>query len=495
MGCFSCLAASPEGHGGNLCTALTLVRKHPSLLSCAAITHIGTVLAVLRHTDRACLDDFLAVAPGNAVSSLFGKAIKGMSRQRLLEALPPLLNNRELHESMAKIFVILDAGCLLELLDAVPAEKLATLLKSDPIKLEAVVRAVDGNSDSIKAVFVPVLQEPQALLEGTLVPLISRLHEPEYLGELVNYVPVRTLLWILRKVEAEKLVAILDAFGPEDFLPNGNMIVLLQKATDDPDLVESKVVPLLQEGCPEKLSPVVRRVAPESLLAILRRVEAADLIRLLEHTNTEIVVSLLNGPLEVAVLHTSSFLADQLRDPTAAAAVERITDGLGSGVAQVKEAINRGKIERGVDHQEAYRFGDFTRGVVADISDKTKPIISRQKEALAEISDTAKDAMARHKEAVAEMSDKAKDALARQKEKAGASLSEMQDAVRRSKEDALRRGKEFGDFTKGLVSGITEQARRASGTSLGQERHAQAEATDHSEDLPSDPLVGHRDSR
>ena len=112
------------------------------------------------------------------------------------------------------------------------AHKLTIVLKEAPTeKLTALITCVNGGR--IELVLIPVLQEPEQLLQGTLVPLLSQVEQPERVAAVVNHAEPEVLLRLLRELDAARLVALVNVLDREDFEPEGSAISLLQALADE----------------------------------------------------------------------------------------------------------------------------------------------------------------------------------------------------------------------------------------------------------------------
>lgn len=331
----------------------------------------GTVFGLWLRTDAHAVDSFLRDAPEHIMSSAFPALLQHVRRKDMLKAVPFLLNNTDLHPALLATMTTLGTCCLSRLLVEVPKTKLAIVLRvPDPDKIVAVAMGV--SSDRAGDVLVPVLQESESLLESVLVPVMCIAKEPRHIGMLANEVPVQVLLRLLRGLNAHDMVSVLDSMCCEDLGQEGNASVLLRSVADEPDLVDSKIVPLMQRGNGEKIAKMVHCVPPKKLLELLRRIELDDLLKLLEHTNIDLAIQVLNGPLEAAVSHCSSMVGLALNNPHIATAAERMTDRVNADIARVQNFVAKGKQERGAFADDSYHFGDMTRGLLAHVSEAVR---------------------------------------------------------------------------------------------------------------------------
>lgn len=347
------------------CSVMALVCAYPRLLSCTVIRHPCKTVILLRNTEVAALRQLLEVVPRATAQGIMHHLLNDLSRRQFFEVLPPLLNAEHLRGPLALILQLLEPQHAVVVINAVPVRKLAIVLAAPPEALAAVVTAVDLSR--LETVLIPVLQESEALLQGTLVPLLQQVRRPAGLGDMMNRADLPVLLWILRGVDAPHLAAFLDALEPADFAEGSTLMAFLKLAAEDPDLVDEKVLPLLRQGDPENVVPFMRGVNLQQLVAVLNHVDAEGLLRLLANTNTELAVRMCNGPLEdvVKLCSVAWGFAEALRNPLAAHAIRHSSNALNLVAAGIEGSLHRGKEVRGANSQASYKLGDITRGLLA----------------------------------------------------------------------------------------------------------------------------------
>mmetsp|Transcript_122559 Transcript_122559/g.357896 ORF Transcript_122559/g.357896 Transcript_122559/m.357896 type:complete len:392 (-) Transcript_122559:304-1479(-) len=349
------------------CSLLALTCQYPGLLSCTLLRHPCRTGTLLRHADARAVRGLLELVPQHTARDIFRELLRGVDRRGFFDVVAPIINTTAVRAPLALLLQRLEPRHAVEIVNAVPADKLAAALEAPPEALIAVIAAVDP--ERFREALIPLMQEPTSVISGTFVPLLARISHPDRLGAIVNQAASRVLLWIVRGLEVARLAALLDLFEPVDLAPGGTLMSLLEGAADDPELVDTKVLPLLRRGDPALVVPFLRGASVEQLLALLRRVETDNLVRLLENTNTELAVRLCNGPLEDAVrlCIVADGLGGVMRNPLAAQAVRQGTDALNSFLHDVQASVDRGKEARGVGREGSYRFGDVTRGVLSRI--------------------------------------------------------------------------------------------------------------------------------
>ncbi|CAL1138796.1 unnamed protein product [Cladocopium goreaui] len=293
-----------------------------------------------------------------------------------MDVLVPLLSSAELQpQVLAMLNSLGSSGAMLVVLNSAPKGKLSIVLKAPVEVLVPVVSATTAGS--ARDVLVPVLQESDELLSGTLVPLLGLVTEPERMAMVVNQVQAKVLIPILRGVRAEKLAAILNGLNKEDLALSGcagQLLQLLGTAGRLPAL--EKVVPLMDQAESGKMLRLVQGIPAEKMLDVLQSLETKDVLRLLEtlgssalpaisrNTNADFVVRLFNGPLDSVVSTMAGSVASALTDRTIAELVKHSTDTIQAGLAKADDVLARGQQARGGDAM-GYQFGDLTRGLLS----------------------------------------------------------------------------------------------------------------------------------
>lgn len=370
-------------------SAASLIRENPGLLRVSILRHVHKLTALLDAMDLEVLRSFLAEVPDKTLKVALPALLKGVRQERFLKVLAPLLALEDMHSTAADLLRLVDSCRVAMLVNEIELEKLLIMLRAPPEALAQLVSTIDDKA--IEGVLAPVLREPNELLETTLVPLLVNVQHPERLSAVVNAVDADVMLPLLRGVPAPRLAALVDAFDAEDFEQEGAVLVLLKNLGGEPSLMEQKVLPLVSACEVAKLTPLVQGVKASQLLEVLRLVDVDGVVRILENTNAEFAVRLFNGPLEAVVSNIVGGLAEAVRNPLAASAMKQVTDSLNEGLTNVdkvfedvRNMVRRGKEERGVSDAAEYKFGDFTRGLIADASIRGKDLHGKLTKAISQ---------------------------------------------------------------------------------------------------------------
>ena len=254
---------------------------------------------------------------------------------------------------------------MLVVLNRAPKGKLSIVLKAPVEVLVPVVSATTAGS--ARDVLIPVLQEPDEVLNGTLVPLLGLVKEPERMAMVVNQVSAEVLVPILRGVRPEPLAEILNGLTEEDLSPEGpaaQLLVRLGETATTIALADAKVVPLMDQAEPSKMVRLVQGIPAEKLLPVLESLEIKEVLTLLENTNADFVVRLFNGPLDSVVSTMAGSFAVALADRNIAELVKHSTDTIQAGLAKADDVLARGQQARG-EGSTGYQFGDLTRGLLS----------------------------------------------------------------------------------------------------------------------------------
>lgn len=358
---------------------MSLALSHPGLISKATVRHPCKIVALLSQAEVGPVSGLCSAVPEATLGGVLARIVGELSLERLSSVLVPLLNEERIQGSLIGLLTVLDAGCIAQVLCEVALEKLLIILGAPAAALTALVAGVHAGRFS--EILIPILREPSELLERQLLPLVAQVQDPARISAIVNQAELDVLLRLLRGVDAAKLVALMNALEPEDFLPGGAAPTLLHAMGDERGLTRDKVLPLLQHSDARKLAPLVQQVSARQLLEVLRRVEVDGVLRLLESANIELVVRVFKGPLEAAVSLVAGSLADAVRNPRVATTVRQLTDALNDGFVAaekgmqgVREAVRRVQTEHGMEVDEDPRhmgdLGDLTRVLLVDVADR-----------------------------------------------------------------------------------------------------------------------------
>eukprot|EP00928_Gymnodinium_smaydae_P040968 TRINITY_DN27748_c0_g1_i2.p1 TRINITY_DN27748_c0_g1~~TRINITY_DN27748_c0_g1_i2.p1 ORF type:complete len:336 (-),score=27.21 TRINITY_DN27748_c0_g1_i2:32-1039(-) len=223
-------------------------------------------------------------------------------------------------------------------------------------------------------------------------------------------------------VDVARIVGILNGLELLDVSRDGNLVQLLACVATDLDMLESKVIPFIQRASPDQFLPILRGVKARQLLEVLRSLSVDDLILLLTNTDPELVVRLLNGPLEGVTPIAANGLAAVMRDPRAAQTVSDVS-------RRLNECMQRGEA-----------FADELVDARQDLHDE----VERKRLAVSQaftstlhhadsMTHNLHNALSAHRQSVR---DKVQSVVAHGKESRGSADSNYQ----------------IGDFTRGLLS-------------------------------------------
>jgi len=386
VGCHHFLPCVPDQQNFRPCPIISLLWEHPSLLAYATVRHPLKSVALISNTDVVAVRDFCTIVPDERLGAVLPCLLDRVSWSRCRELLAPLLNPPDVRATVARLTLLLDAHPIVEVVEAVHPQQLAIVLRAPCEAIVALVGAIDVGR--ITTVLIPVLREPTALLEGNVVPLITRVQHPELIAAIMNQVQPLIILWMIRGLDADQLVALVDALLPEDLEPDSTVTMLLRELADRPDIVQEKVLPLLRNSEPTNIVQLMRGVRAGQLLAVLQCVEVEGVVRLLENTNAELVVRLFDS-LEATVTSVAGGLAGAMRHTPIATTVRHVTDALNDGLVAADKVVQdvRDKIYWGSEEQD---LGTHTgseepqRPNIVDFTRRLSEAIDRGKQALAD---------------------------------------------------------------------------------------------------------------
>lgn len=300
-----------------------------SSLSWAAWHHPGKAWALLRSVDATAAKHLVAVVGETTAHSLLVRLLEEVDESRFVEFIAPLVNDTNLHSSMACIVLKTDHAVIIEMVRSACTDKMALLLAARPQALAAVAGAVDVNR---VGTLLAVMHMQDEIITKTVLPLLDFLEHPKALASLVNTVDPHVLLWVLRSVRVEQLAELLALLDPADLQDEGAVVSVLKACTAEPELQQDKILPLLQLSDPARLVRLLRGVPTDRLLEMLRRVQVDSLLRLLEHTNTDVVLRLCNGPLDGMLTQMAASLGSAMKNDVAATMVRKTTNVLSAGL-------------------------------------------------------------------------------------------------------------------------------------------------------------------
>eukprot|EP00929_Paragymnodinium_shiwhaense_P033793 TRINITY_DN18497_c0_g1_i3.p1 TRINITY_DN18497_c0_g1~~TRINITY_DN18497_c0_g1_i3.p1 ORF type:complete len:362 (+),score=51.46 TRINITY_DN18497_c0_g1_i3:558-1643(+) len=270
---------------------------------------------------------------------------------------------RDYRETLSALLLVMDARCTVELIDAVPVEKLAVVLKAPADNVTAVLTNI--RSHNFSQTLISLLQEPELVLAEKIVPLICAVSRPKHLALAVSHADLTPLLWVVRGARTQQLAIFIDAVQEEDYGPGGAVIAFIKAIRSEPDLVHEKILPVMNSGDAMKLATLIQGVWAKKLMDIMRRLSVEETLFLLENSRAEDLVNLCNGPLEGVIGWGASRFANAMRAPGGAI----VLGTAASSVKKVQGVLEKGREARSSEGDAAeanasYRFGDFTRGLL-----------------------------------------------------------------------------------------------------------------------------------
>ncbi|CAJ1343810.1 unnamed protein product [Effrenium voratum] len=363
------------------CALPSLLKAHPELVSPATLCHPHKSLLLLWSADGRALRR-LCDESGPGLRDLVPRLFREVSYVQFAEVLVPLVSDAKLGPKLSVMMGKLENGTMLEVLNTAPKGKLPIVLKAP---IEALALVVSGVEHDHLQGLLTVLQEPDELLEDTLVPLLGMVEDPRRMALVVNQLDPRVLVCLLRGARAQQLAALLNALTEEDLAPSGHAAQLLQQLGAAPGLAEKKVVPLLDRAEPAKMVRLVQGIPAAKLLAVLESLDPEDVLRLLEQVNADFAVRLFNGPLDSVIATMAGRFANVMTDKHIAELVKHSTDTLQAGLATADDVLARGQQARG--GEKSYKFGDLTRGLLSigqEHLEKTKELMEQHSKPLQE---------------------------------------------------------------------------------------------------------------
>jgi hypothetical protein len=279
----------------------------------------------------------VAAVPADKMNDIFAELLRYVKWSRFRSVLAPLINDIRLTRALADVTQVLQPSTAAALLNATTPEKISILLRAPSNALATLVSQI--HSDKILKMVLPLMDEPETLLENKVLPLLEGVEHPDRKAAVVNQTEPDILFWLLQGSEPQPLVAVLNSCTPEDFEPDGAVTRLLQELADHRGLVKKKVIPLIDAAEPEKMAQMIRGVKTEKMLEVLQRIPLEDLVDLLAHMNAELVVRLLNGPLESTATAIAGVTAGALRNPQTAQTFTQLADNLTRQLQQADKLV------------------------------------------------------------------------------------------------------------------------------------------------------------
>jgi hypothetical protein len=288
--------------------------------------HPRKLLALLRHVEVGMLERFCDACTAPILRAALPELLRLVEHKPLVEVLAPLLNNSALHESLFKLMRRVDIPRIARIVNEVGPGKLDIALRCEGDLLATLLRTV--HDSRISMMLLPLIHKPHCLLT-----LLQSSSDFKKLAAVVNYVEPEVILWILGRVTAWRLAAIVDSFTEHQLEPEGCFTVLMQNLQGQKQFVQEEVAPFLQMIPPRVVAQLVQGVPSHKFLKVLRHIGAAEVVRILENTNVDLIIRLWNGPLRCTVALGAQPLSFLQRNVALAAGIRQITDHVESGLA------------------------------------------------------------------------------------------------------------------------------------------------------------------
>lgn len=269
-----------------------LLRAQPHLASCVALRHPQKTLLLLQGAEVDAVGELVTKVPKDNLTAAFAAMLEALPGRILQQVVAPLFGERHSHAALAVLLQILAPADLVLLLREAPKENLRLACATTAAKLAAVLRG--ARRERIAEALLPVIAEPDALVTGKFVRLVETA-EPGRVASLINNTDVRTLLLVLRHVDAEKLTALLNGVNDQDGEPGGALHRVMEELANDssnPPLVQAKLAPLLAGGKMDKIIPFIQQMPTVIMIRILRKNTVEALITLVEYVDLTVASKL-----------------------------------------------------------------------------------------------------------------------------------------------------------------------------------------------------------
>ncbi|CAJ1374303.1 unnamed protein product [Effrenium voratum] len=291
---------------------LCLLKDYPGLASATGFSQSVTVWRLVSRLKVLPLRHFLIVVPQKTLVPVWASLLEGLPPETLCRVLPALLNEVEVHPTLAAVMKVVEPSHMLEMLRRVPPGHLVSVCKAPSEKLCDLLSNLEH--DQVHEALLPMLLEPQQIIDQGLVPVLVNTHDAKRLASIINLVDKEVLLHLLRHVDGEKLAQLVNDFEEDkDFFADGPIIRLLQEASKDYKLLQDKVAPLMQRVDAVKTVRLVSGVQPSKLLEVLRQVDCPTALILMSNANENFVVNMLCGPLDGLVSATAPGVAEVMK--------------------------------------------------------------------------------------------------------------------------------------------------------------------------------------
>ncbi|CAK9006998.1 unnamed protein product [Durusdinium trenchii] len=334
-----------------ICSLLCILKDYPHL-AVVSSQRPTAALRLMKHLKVNALRRFLTVAPMAPVKSAWSSLLFGLSSECLCRALPSLLNEVEVHLTLAAVMNLLEPGNLLQMLSRVPPTHLLSVCRASPDTMVELLSHVAPNK--VRETILFLLLEPQEVIDHGLLPLLLRVRHPKRLALIINAVEKEVLLHLLRHVPGEQLATLVNVFeDDEGFEPDGPVVQLLQEASRDYKLLQEKVTPLIRLMEANKTASVVSGVQPSKLLDVLRQVDCNSVLTLMANANENFVVNILAGPLDGIAAKTAPGVAEVMNEFNALLSV--VVDSADQAYELVKSASSEAEVVSHPDGEEGSR--------------------------------------------------------------------------------------------------------------------------------------------
>lgn len=320
--------------------ACRLVAEYPALLNnmmmCAGLRHKRKALEMLSLVDAHGAREYVEKIPIGTLSTVSCLFLDGVSYTSLKTFVVPLFNDAETRHAAV-----------------------AMLTHIEPRVASALL--------------LPLFQEPP--LQQSLLAVLKQIRYPIHFGLALNCVSPDVVLCISRVLNPSGLARLVAEAEPADLDPQGALVALMHYASQDLELLEHRILPLivhiLEHGESSRFMVLMRHlkfVGVEPMLALMRHIETDRMYRLFSLTNPELMAMLANGPIaalmkndfDPALLHAMvDGLADASQHKFAAEVLRNSTDLLTSGVAHacsVPETLDMARQEMSDQYRGASRM-------------------------------------------------------------------------------------------------------------------------------------------
>jgi len=299
--------------------------SHPHLAGLKNLLHPFGLVALLHSCEVGVMHSFCDTCPAETLNIALPELLRHCSTKQLATVLAPLLNDASLHQSLVLILQRVDARRIARIINNVLPEKLDIVLRCPANAVVALVNTVEDGR-------IPSMLQLVNYAPSALFALLTHAIDCDKAASVVNHVDAEVILGLLGRVSSFRIARVLEAFPPADFGSGGRFIQFLKHLEGERKLTQDKVAPFLQLIDPEVVARLVQGVDGVQLLEVLRSVGAEGVARILENTNIDLIISMWNGPLELAVSLGAGPLSALQKDARAAKAIKAVTDKVQLGI-------------------------------------------------------------------------------------------------------------------------------------------------------------------